>query len=143
MSIETSALVGLVGVLLAFLEIWKPGVALAIEQGIDRVIMYTTEYRSATIAILQRVVSNTKPILKDIEKGPQPTTSDQFMANQVAASERWKDIGIGYLAVGSYLILLKPAKLLMSFLNWLGKGKAVGGIGLVLSLVGLILPSCV
>lgn len=143
MSIETSTLVGLVGVLLAFFEIWKPGLALAIEQGIDRIIRYTAEYRSAMIEILQRVFSNTKPIWKQVAKGPQPTTSDQFMTNQVVASERWKDIGIGYLAVGSYFFLLKPAKLMMSFLNWLGKGKAVGGIGLVLSFVGLALPSCV
>lgn len=46
---------------------------------------------------------------------------------------------LGYLAIVTYFLILKPVKILLTVLNAVGRGRAVGGIGIALNIIGLML----
>jgi len=136
---EISTIIGIIGTFLAFIEIWKPRMCVAIELKVDSLIDMANEYEEAKDEALKQASINAKYIFGEVLKGPQLKTYEELKADQYAALERYKSYALGYMALITHYIFLKPAKLIVSALNFIGKGKAVGGIGIILNLIGLYL----
>lgn len=137
MNIDASTTVGIIGTILAFIEIWKPKICLTIESEIGSILYTVGSYKSAMLTVQKQATVNSRYVWSEVLKGPQLITPEQFEANQVAALERCKVYGLAYLSLITYCLFLKPLKLLVSGLNFIGRGKAVGGIGIILNIVGL------
>lgn len=134
-----STFVGLVGTFLAFVEIWRPNVSVRIELYIDSIIEMAASYREARNSLIKQSGRRIADVWGDVLKGPRPKTPDEFMADLVANKEGFKVHGLAYVAVIAYFGFLSPAKSIVQALNHIGRGRAVGGVGIVLNIVGLCL----
>lgn len=134
-----STLVGIIGTLLAFIEIWRPNISVRIEWHIDSTIEIVESYREARNSLIKQSGGRIVDVWSEVIKGPRPKTPDEFMADLVANKEGFKVHGLAYVAIIAYFGLLRPAKSIVQALNHIGKGRAVGGVGIVLNIVGLCL----
>ncbi|MDG9922407.1 MULTISPECIES: hypothetical protein [unclassified Pseudomonas] len=134
-----STFVGLVGTFLAFVEIWWPNVSVRIELYIDSVIEVAESYREARSFLIEQSGDRAIKVWDEVIKGPRLKTSDEFMADLVASKEGFKIHGLAYVAIIAYFGILIPAKSIVQALNRIGRGRAVGGVGIVLNIVGLCL----
>lgn len=136
---SASITVGIIGTLLALAEIWKPKVGLEIEQALDKTIDGVLGYREAMVAVVKESSRDFEYLLSEVKKGPQPITPEQLKANLIASFERYRNHVLSYISLITYYLFLKPLKVFIRTLNFIGRGKAVGGIGIALNFVGLYL----
>lgn len=139
MNIEASTIVGITGTVLAFIEIWKPKICLAIEGKLDQLIEIANEYSKTREEVTKEAKRNGAYAWEQALKGPQLKPFKELKAEQYMAIDRYRSYKLAYAALISDLSILKPIKLFVSFLNFIGKGKAVGGTGIILNIVGLCL----
>lgn len=132
-----STFVGMLGTLLAFIEIWKPNASGAFERYIDSIIEVAWAYRKAKNSILAQSGSRIEEVWEVLIKGPEIKSLNELKSDLLGSINGLKLHGLAYAAIFAYYGLLAPAKTVAQTLNHIGKGKAVGGIGIILNLIGL------
>jgi hypothetical protein len=125
---------GCAGITLTIVEIWQPGLSVKLEKYIANQISGIEEFQKEYIKEFRALAKIADTSIKEVVKGPQLVTSEEFKINSRQSFEKIKSCLWFYLATAVNFIILKPINLILISLNTIGKGRSVGGIGILLAI---------
>lgn len=140
MEVEWGKAAGVLGLILCVIEIWKPKLSVRIEETIKREIASYKDFQRHYINKFRQLARIANSTFKEVAKGPQFDQSiDESKAQMLTSVENTKENLKFYLAtLINYLVML-PLKTVLVLLNKIGRGRAIGGVGLVLAVLGVVL----
>ena len=133
MDIEINIVLGIPGLVLTIIEVWIPKSSVALEKYIDSHILEIEQFHNLYLKEFRALAKVADSTVKEALKGPHFVTPEEFKANTVASIINIKSYLQFYVVTAFNFIILKPLSFLLAFLNIIGKGRAVGGIGIVLA----------
>lgn len=136
---EASKVVGFLGLFLAIIEIWWPGLSVRLERAISRQIEEISELQVHYRKQRDTLAKVAGSAWREVAKGPQLKTPDEAKAEIAASLENMKATFQFYGVSLINFLLLKPFRLVLVGLNKIGRDRAVGGIGIVLAALGIAL----
>lgn len=139
MEINLSMVLCVLGLALTVVEVWRPRLSVILEDGIDNNITMIKQYQIDYLSefrVLSRISHTT---LKEVFKGPKIITFKELKANIFTSFENIKALLWFYLATAFNMVLLRPVAIILGLLNFIGKGRAVGGVGIVLATLSVFL----
>lgn len=136
---ELAKIIGIIGTILAFIEIWKPKISIVIENYIGMTMENFKNYRKDMGALVNECAEEARYFNSELMKGFQPKSPQENYAAFLELISNVKKASLTYTALFIYFFILSPVKKLINNLNHLGKGRVVGGIGIALNVVGLCL----
>lgn len=139
MNIELSFILGAIGVLLAIVEIWKPRLSVRLESYIDYKIDDIEKFQKIYIKEFRSLAKVADKSMKKVLAGPKLVTPEEFKTNTLESVMNIKSYLWFYFATFVNFFIFKPIKFMLIFLNWVGKGRAVGGIGVLIGILSLCL----
>lgn len=139
MTIETSKMISIFGVILAVIEIWRPRLSVLLESLIDNKIEKIELIKNEFVKEFRVLSGVANSTLKEVAKGPQWITPEELKAITITSIENIKTYICFYAATIILATALIPLKNIFILLNKIGKGRAVGGIGIVLGLIGVLI----
>jgi len=139
MELEVSKILGVLGIALAIIEVWKPKLSVTLEKYIDSQVSEIKQFHDVYSKEFRTLAKIADSSVKEAFKGPQLVTAEEFKANTTASITNIKWYLWFYLATAINFMLLKPLKSLLVFLNSVGKGRAVGGLGIILAILSAFL----
>ena len=137
--ITISKLIGLFGIALAIIEIWWPKLSVALERYIGRQISEIRDFQHFYIKEYRTISRMADGSIKEAFKGPKPVTYEQFKENTFTSVTNIRSYLWFYWISTVNFLILKPSRLLLVFLNKLGRGRAVGGLGVALAILSTFL----
>lgn len=139
MDIEGSRIASILGLILCIVEIWEPRLSVLLEQAIALKISEYNDFQKLYLSRFRELGSVAKNTFKEVAKGPKfYQTPEESKAQALQSIENTKENLKFYLATIVNFGLMRPFKLLLVVLNKLGRGRAVGGLGLVLAFLGSV-----
>lgn len=139
MEIEVNLVLGVLGIMLAVVEVWRPRLSVKLEEYIDKQISEIKQFQTLYIKEFRTLAKIADGSVKEALKGPQLVTSEEFKANTYTSITNIKSYLWFYFVTIVNFIVLKPARSLLVFLNKIGRGRAVGGLGIVLGILSTFL----
>lgn len=139
MEIPIGKAASLFGFVLAVVEIWRPRLSIKLEKIIDAQMHDVDVYRRQYLRRFRLLSKVAETTWREVGKGPQLMTPKQLKETALTSYDNMRDYLWFYLATGVYFIVLTPVKVGLVLLNRIGRGRAVGGIGLLLGLLGFAL----
>jgi hypothetical protein len=139
MEFSVSFLVGFLGLILAIVEIWKPKLSVLLENFIKKKIENVVSFQDLYFKQLKLLAKDADSVFDEVAKGIQPLTFEELKANASLSLYQIKSYLQFYAITLINFLILKPVKELLVFLNRLGNGRAVGGLGLLLTTIGFAL----
>lgn len=136
---SASMFFGVIGIILAAIEIWRPRLSGALEMAICKQIedvdAIQTLYRKERKVILKLAQSS----FRKAQEGPQLVTAEEFKANTLTSVIVIRTYLWFYCVTAVNFLVLKPLYSALVMLNKLGRGRAVGGLGLVIAVLSTFL----
>lgn len=136
MEFSISFIVGFLGLILAIVEIWKPKLSVLLENFIKTKIENIASFQYLYLKQLKLLAKDADSVFGEVAKGIQPVTVEELKANASLSLYQIKSYLQFYAVTLINFLILKPVKELLVFLNKLGNGRAVGGLGLLLTIIG-------
>jgi len=135
-----SIVIGIVGTLFAYIEIWHPNTLRTIEQKITSHLSAIKTFRSQMGESMREVVERGKTARKKVREGPQFDKPLGESKQEIAQSLYYLNkIFFVYMAIPIYLMVLLPLSYAITFLSGLGKGRFIGGMGITLNIASLLI----
>lgn len=134
-----SIILGTIGTFLAFIEIWYPATLKRIENIISNHLENTVEFRSLLRKEIEEIRTRGQFLRSELSKGFQPILPHELKDRIMDLFYYVKKSMFIYLALSIYIGILKPIKTLLTYTSKLGKGRFIGGMGILLNLIGLTL----
>ncbi|MFQ1801035.1 hypothetical protein ACK36F_01240 [Aeromonas veronii] len=139
MNVETSSVLGWLGVLLAIVEVWHPRLSVMLEDYLDKQISEVNAFQKLFLNEYDVLSKMANSSIKEALKGPQLMTLEELKGSTYTSIENIKSYLRFYFVTLVNVMILKPTRLLLVFLNRIGRGRAVGGLGIILAILSTIL----
>ena len=132
-------LLGLCGTLLACIEIWRPNISKALESWLrtikQNLMLFGVDLKTTII----KVGNNTEASFKEVMKGPRPMEFEELSASIDESNSNMLLALTTYLAIAVYIFIILPAYFCIKLLNYIGRGRAIGGVGIAINATGFLL----
>lgn len=139
MNVETSSVLGWLGVVLAIVEVWHPRLSVMLEDYLDKQISEVNAFQKLFLNEYDVLSKMANSSIKEALKGPQLMTLEELKGSTYTSIENIKSYLMFYFVTLVNVMFLKPIRLLLVFLNRIGRGRAVGGLGIILAILSTIL----
>ncbi|HDO1330874.1 MULTISPECIES: hypothetical protein [Aeromonas] len=139
MNVETSSVLGWLGVVLAIVEVWHPRLSVMLEDYLDKQISEVNAFQKLFLNEYDVLSKMANSSIKEALKGPQLMTLEELKGSTYTSIENIKSYLRFYFVTLVNVMILKPIRLLLVFLNRIGRGRAVGGLGIILAILSTIL----
>jgi hypothetical protein len=139
MNVEISSILGWLGVMLAIVEVWHPKLSVMLEYYLDKQISEVNAFQKLFLneyKVLSKVANSS---IEEALKGPQLMTLEELKGSTYTSIANIKSYLWFYFVTLVNVMILKPIRLLLVFLNKIGRGRAVGGLGIILAILSTIL----
>ncbi|MGQ4605227.1 hypothetical protein [Aeromonas veronii] len=138
MNVETSSVLGWLGVVLAIVEVWHPRLSVMLEDYLDKQISEVNAFQKLFLNEYDVLSKMANSSIKEALKGPQLMTLEELKGSTYTSIENIKSYLRFYFVTLVNVMILKPIRLLLVFLNRIGRGRAVGGLGIILAILSTI-----
>ncbi|NWD63838.1 hypothetical protein [Pseudomonas sp. IPO3774] len=136
---SASMFFGVLGIILAAVEIWRPRLSAALEVTIIVQIEEVKAIQTQYFKDLETISKLALGAFKEVENGPQFVTPEEFKANTVTSLLNIRSYLWFYCVTAVNFLILRPLHTALITLNRLGRGRAVGGLGLVIAVLSTFL----
>jgi hypothetical protein len=130
---------GVIGIILAVIDIWRPRLSTALEIAICKQIEEVEAIQSLYFKELKTISKLAHGAFREVKKGPQFFTPEEFKANTVTSLMNIRTYLWFYCVTAVNFLILRPLHSALVGLNKLGRGRAVGGLGLVIAVLSTFL----
>jgi len=132
-------IVALSGLVLSVIENRHRNISSQLENYIKSIISETIEFQETYKDRAQALSKIANATFKEAAKGPQFKTVEEHISSTYTSIENIKTFVVFYLVTFINFLLLIPFYKFLSYLNKLGKGRALGGISIMISAIGVLL----
>lgn len=139
MEIEPNLILGITGLLLAVIEIWHPRLTVKLEKYIDKQVSEIHQFQAVYLKEFRSLAKTADGTIKEVLKGPQLITPEELKANTYSSIVNIKAAIWFYIKTFINFLILKPTRSLLILLNKIGRGRAVGGLGIILAILSIFL----
>lgn len=139
MEISASMFFGILGITLAIVETWRPSLSVALEAAISKQIREVEEFQSLFIKEYRTISKVALGAFKELEKGPQILTPDEFKAHTLTSLTNIRSYLWFYWITAVNFLVLRPLRFCLMVLNKAGRGSAVGGLGILIGVLSTFL----
>ncbi|MGN4981992.1 hypothetical protein ACTFBY_11365 [Aeromonas dhakensis] len=139
MNFEVSSVLGWLGIMLAIVEVWRPKLSVMLENYIGKQVSEVNDFQTLFLneyRVLSKVANSS---IKEALKGPQLMTMEELKGSTYTSITNIKSYLWFYFVTLVNVMVLKPIRLLLVFLNRIGRGRAVGGLGIIMAILSTIL----
>ncbi|UAK70388.1 MULTISPECIES: hypothetical protein [Aeromonas] len=139
MNFEVSSVLGWLGIMLAIVEVWRPKLSVMLENYIGKQVSEVNDFQTLFLneyKVLSEVANSS---IKEALKGPQLMTMEELKGSTYTSIANIKSYLWFYFVTLVNVMVLKPIRLLLVFLNRIGRGRAVGGLGIIMAILSTIL----
>jgi len=136
---SASMFFGVFGIILTAVEIWRPRLSEVLEIYICKKVEEIEAIRPLYFKELEAISKIAVGALLEVEKGPQFVPLEEFKANVLNSLVNIRSCLLFYGITAIYFLILRPLHFFLKALNKLGRGRAVGGLGLVIAVLGTFL----
>ncbi|CAD7491110.1 hypothetical protein ACXRSW_01915 [Aeromonas dhakensis] len=139
MNFEVSSVLGWLGIMLAIVEVWRPKLSVMLEDYIGKQVSEVNDFQTLFLneyKVLSEVANSS---IKEALKGPQLMTMEELKRSTYTSIANIKSYLWFYFVTLVNVMVLKPIRLLLVFLNRIGRGRAVGGLGIIMAILSTIL----
>lgn len=136
---SASMFFGVIGIILAVIEIWRPRLSTALEVAICKQVEECQAIQALYFKELKTISMLARGAFREVQKGPQFITTDEFKANTVASLMNIRTYLWFYCVTAVNFLILRPLSFTLVSLNKLGRGRAVGGLGVVIAVLSTFL----
>ncbi|PTU04218.1 hypothetical protein DBR45_02975 [Pseudomonas sp. HMWF031] len=136
---SASMFFGVAGIILGAVEIWWPRLSVALEATICKKIKEVKDFQALYFKEYATLSKVALSAFKEVEKGPQLVTSEEFKANTLTSLMNIRSYLWFYCVTAVNFFIFRPLHSALVALNKVGRGRAVGGLGLVIAVLGTFL----
>ncbi|WP_312945416.1 hypothetical protein [Stutzerimonas kunmingensis] len=132
-------IVALSGLVLSVIENRHKNISSQLESYIKSIISEAIEFQEAYRERAQTLSKIATATFKEAAKGPQFKTVEEHISSTYTSIENIKTFALFYFVTFINFLFLIPFYKFLSYLNKLGKGRALGGVSIMISVIGVLL----
>lgn len=132
---SASMFFGVIGIILAVIEIWRPRLSTVLEVAIGKQAGECEAIKTLYLKELTTISKLARGAFREVQKGPQFITPEEFKANTVTSLMNIRTYLWFYWVTAVNFLILRPLYFALVALNKLGRGRAVGGLGVVIAVL--------
>ncbi|WP_426119211.1 hypothetical protein [Pseudomonas sp. DSP3-2-2] len=132
---SASMFFGVIGIILAIIEIWRPRLSTVLEVAIGKQVGECEAIQTLYLKELTTISKLARGAFREVQKGPQFITPEEFKANSVTSLMNIRTYLWFYWVTAVNFLILRPLYFALIALNKLGRGRAVGGLGVVIAVL--------
>jgi len=130
---------GVIGIVLAIIEIWRPRLSTVLEVAICKQVEECQVIQALYLKELKIIARLARSTFREVQKGPDFITPDEFKANILTSLMNIRTYVWFYCVTAVNFLILRPLYFALVALNKLGRGRAVGGLGVVIAVLSTFL----